>query len=490
MHWKTLLATTVLGLSLLLAPVQSVLAAPSDNNTKTLLEVYSMLVDDNYTHPDEEKVLQGAIEGMLKVVGDPYTSYFSPEEYKDFVNAINQSYAGIGIGLGMTDDKKVQITHVYPNSPAANAGLQEGDILMQVGDLKPDPDHFEKFAAAIRGAAGTDVTLKVQRGTAEPASYTLTRQEIELPTVSSQLSDDGIGYIGLYSFGEHTVQDFQKALSSLEEKGAKGIILDVRGNGGGYVQAALQIADAFLDKGTMISIHDKGEKIALDADAAASKLPLVVLVDKNSASASEILAGALQKNNRAKLIGEQSFGKGTMQSPVELPNGGYIKVSVDKWEFADGTSNHLVGLTPDIKMSRPETVMNAAVQQLLPDRQQALSLYRDSATGNLNDIDLKGVPSLQQVGDKLYLPLRYTVESLGAEVKWNSEAGAISFTLDGHLVSIDMRSLTLNLDGKPSALEAPVRTYNGSTYLSTDALQSITGQEVVIEPQRVVVSSK
>ncbi|KEO84030.1 S41 family peptidase [Tumebacillus flagellatus] len=464
MNWKTKWMTPLMAGLLLLAPASGASAAVDTKNLDTLTKVYTLLVNDHFTHPDQEKLLQAAIQGMLNELNDPFSNYFTPEEYQQFVNAIEQAYAGVGLLLEHSEDgQALVVKDVYPGTPAEQGGLQAGDRIIQVDDTPADPSALDKLADLLRGKADTTVTLTMLRGSDAPKTVTLTRKAIELPMVAEKDLGDGVGYIRIYSFGDRTTQEYSKALADLQSKGAKKLVLDLRGNGGGLVKSALEIADSLLTKGVILQIHQDGDVVSLEADAAGDdQIPVDVLIDRNSASASEMLAGALQKNNRAKLVGETSYGKGTMQEPIELPNGGYLKVSVDQWMLADGKSPDHVGLTPDVRMTRPESFLNAALADLEPSRAQTVTLNADDKT----------LPAPIEADGHLYLPLRYTVEMLGAPVAWVPERDEAQFTLQGHRVVVSLADGAVTIDGSRLSGNA-ARVIGGSTYLSVDVLKAL-----------------
>lgn len=493
MRFTQSLSASILALSLVFAPVSQVAAEePSQQNLDTLTQVFTVLLENHYTHPDQEKLLRGAIDGMLEVLHDPYTSYMTAEEYNRFVDGLNQSYAGIGVqmepGEGSTS---MQITQVFPNSPARQAGLQAGDKITAVDGVALSKDNINNAQSMIMGKSGTTVQVTIMRDGAATKTYTVTRQQIELPTVISRTLEEEIGYIQIVTFGERTGEDFLKALKELEKSTPKGIIIDLRDNGGGYVVGALEIADALLGESTILVLHDeKGQAIFIPSDADQSQIPLAVLVNEHSASASEMLAGALQKNDRAKLIGVQTFGKGTMQSPYDLPNGGVLKVSIDRYEFSDGTSPDKVGLTPDIKINSPELMTNAALQQLMPSRLQTLSFPRTTGEITLNGHPvLNGQQAVMENG-RAYLPLRFMVEAFGSQVNWLAEKAAIQFVLDERSVEIDMKNGGLTVAGQAIPLHAPFRSIDGTTYVSTSAVEKITGQKVIVSAEEIQVQSK
>lgn len=488
---KKKLFTTILAGALLLAPASQASATVDQKNLDTLTTIFSLLVDDHVTHPDQEKLLRAAINGMLSELNDPFTNYFTPEEYQSFVNAIQQSYAGIGIVMNQSPDGQALIVQeVYPGTPAEQAGLRSGDRIVQVDSTVAKPTNLTQLADMMRGKADTNVTLQVVRGASAPRSYTLTRKAIQLPMVLAKDLGDGVGYLRIYSFGDRTTEEYAKALTDLKGKGAKKLVLDLRGNGGGLVKSAVEIADSLLTTGTILTMHSQGQTFSLTADEDGDgQIPVAVLVDQNSASASEILAGALQKNGRAKLIGETTYGKGTMQEPLELPNGGYLKVTVDRWTLADGTSPDHVGLTPDVGLTLPESFLNGALQALNPQRQETMVFHVGTQTGRINDVELHNTVQPIQEEGKLYLPLRYTFEMLGSPVTWQAAEQQVQFAIQGHQVAVELTTSHVLVDGKLQTLTQPVRSINGVSYLSADALP-LLGIDVQVDANQITLHTR
>lgn len=490
MNWKRIALSAALTCALTLPQATIASAAhPSDANMETLLQVYDALVDQHYSHPDPDKLLHAAIEGMLDAVGDPYTTYMSPDEYHTFVDTINQQYAGVGMSLQDGENGQVLVEDVYARSPAQQAGLQPGDVITAV-DGAPDgqPLTAAAVAAALRGKAGTSVTLRISRGGAEPAAVTLTRAEIQLPTVTSRQVEGGVTYIRIYSFGETTGDEFGQALADARTKGPTGLILDLRGNGGGYVVSALQIADMLLPKdATIITVHDEGGRPqSITAGGPGIDLPIVLLVDGYSASASEILAGALQKDGAAKLVGSRTFGKGSMQMPKELPNGGVIKLSIDRWTFADGSSNDHVGLAPDIAIQTPSLAFPAALEAVHPAA-RTLAFNRRQGTASLDGNLLGTAPALVEEGGRTYLPLRYTLEALGIGVGWNAEHGTATATVRGASAEASVQTGSLAVDGLQVQIQGAIRSIDGRTYIAAEAMARLLGSPVEVGPEAVTI---
>lgn len=470
-----------------IAPVfAETVPAGGSPGSETLLEIYHLLIENHYSRPDADRILQGAIQGMLEVVNDPYTSYMTPAEYAEFLGSINQQYAGIGVGLENSSGRLL-VSEVYDSTPAQAAGLRMGDEILEVDGLRVDATNSAVIPEKIRGAEGSQVRLLVRRGDAEPFSLAITRREIQLPMTTTADLGQGIHYLRIFSFGEHTAQEAIGAVTEAEQSGAKGLVIDLRGNGGGSVVAALEIADALLSEGTILVAHDEnGELLELNADPAASQMPVVVLIDRNSASASEILAGALQKNGRAQLVGSRSFGKGTMQQPVELSKGGVLKLSVDRWQLADGSSPDVVGLTPDVPVETTALTLHAATSLLAP---QSASVSYDRLSGSVQvsgqAVEL-GPLVLEREG-KLYLPLRFTLEAMGHAVGWSPAEAAVSFTMGGQPVTLDLQAGSLRSAGLPLGAPGDLFVTDGRTYLSLPLLDSLTGISATADGSTVTV---
>lgn len=486
---RRLLIGALSALALQLAPLQTFAAQQKSDDT--LLEAFHLILDNHYTHPDENALLQAAIKGMLDSLDDPFSNYMSAEEYQDFMNAINQSYAGIGITIEADEvSPALVVAGLVADAPASKAGILAGDRIVKIDGVAITADTLEAAPAKIRGKEGTAVTLQVVRN-GKRIDFTVIRASLQLPEVSSDDLGDGIAYIRIFTFGDNTASEFDQALKTAAAKKPNGLVLDLRGNGGGSVLAALEVADQFLKSGKILIVHDQGEEAAIEADSEGTDLPVTVLIDENTASASEMLAGALQRNGRAKLVGVTSYGKGTMQAPYDLPNGSELKVSVDNWELPDGTSIQKTGLTPDVYIERPEAAVNAAKQLLLPDRKQTLTLSRTSATGKLNGtIKLIDVPAPRVAGGVTYVPLRYVFESFGSQIDWDPDKRLILFEHEGKKVTVDLLKQAVTVDGKKVPVTQGIRSFGGSAYVSTAVIKAITGSAVNVTSAAVTMYSK
>lgn len=318
-------------------------------------------VTANYVDPDKidkEKMTYGAVSGMVEAIGDPYTEFFDPEEAKKLDEDLSGSFEGIGLQLGV---KNNQITAVSPikGTPADRAGLKPGDMILAV-DKKPTADlSVDEVVSIIRGPKGTKVTLTITRkGESGTKDVEITRDLIKVPSMEWEIktAEDGkkIAHIKLFQFSDSVYQDFKSAAFEILNSNVSGIILDMRNNPGGLVNQATDIAGWFIDRNQVIlSEQDRNEEsveIKSNGPSNFSSIPLVVLINEGSASASEIMAGALKDDRGALLIGQTSFGKGTVQKIIDFEDGSSLKVTIAKWYTPSGVRIQDTGITPDIQV--------------------------------------------------------------------------------------------------------------------------------------------
>ena len=333
------------------------------SNMALFWDVYSRLLKYN---PDaslveDQQYVYGAIKGLTSAVGDPYTYFLTPEESNEFINVdLNGELQGIGAELTEGQGGVLQIASVLPGTPAEKAGLLAGDFIYKIDDalMTPEITVFEAVKK-IRGAKGTSVRITVVReGAKDPKEYTIMRDDIKVPSVDYSTKENGnIAYIRLNKFSESTVSELQSAIYKILLTPPKAVILDLRNNGGGYLDAAVDVTSAFQKEGKVVTIDDKkrgnGPKaLNVNGRAQLGDVPMVVLVNEQSASASEIVAGALQDNKRAYLIGQATYGKGSVQELENLPDGSSLRITIAKWYPPSGvnvekTPTHTAGVKPD-----------------------------------------------------------------------------------------------------------------------------------------------
>jgi len=303
----------------------------------------------------DQQIMYGAIAGMTHSLGDPYTSFFNPTQAKEFQQQLAGSFEGIGAEVGI---KKDQLTIIAPlkNTPAEKAGLKAGDLILKINDKSTQDMPVDEAVSLIRGKGGTKVTLSIFRdGFDKAKDFSITRDTIKIPSMDWELKNGDVAYIQIHQFGQTLPADFKKAAFEILSSPAKKIVLDMRNNPGGYLEVCQEIAGWFLQQGQVVTLEDFGkgkqqQKYLAEGNASFADYPIVILMNKGSASASEILAGALHDNRNVKLVGEKSFGKGSVQEVVELQDGkSFLKITVAKWLTPKGTSISEVGLMPDVK---------------------------------------------------------------------------------------------------------------------------------------------
>lgn len=348
--------------------------APSQLDFSSLNELYSLLRAKYDGDLDTNKLIDGAKHGLVDAVGDPYTVYFNADEAKAFDSDLNGTFEGIGAELGKTNGQ-LTILSVLADTPAEKAGLEKNDIILKVNGEDISTLTVGESVMKIRGEKGTTVKLTILRGDATQ-EYSITRGTISTPSVTSEVLDGNIGYMRISRFGDDTAGLAKKAAQSFQSQGVTKVILDLRGNGGGLLTAAQSVASLWLKEGTTIVSERTGgvttDTLKAQGDAVLEGVQTVVLVDGDSASASEIVAGALKDNEAATLLGEKTFGKGSVQVISDLTNGGQLKVTIAKWYTPNGVNINQEGIQPDKEVALSDedakagndTQKDAAIQML------------------------------------------------------------------------------------------------------------------------------
>ncbi|MDJ0903844.1 MAG: S41 family peptidase [Xenococcus sp. MO_188.B8] len=322
-------------------------------NRVNWLQKRQELLNKNYT--SNEQAYQ-AIRESLKELGDPYTRFLDPRKFEELTSQTSGELSGIGIRLTIQESTS-EITVVEPlaDSPAAQAGIKPGDKILSINGKPTSLMSLDQASEEIRGEVGTQVSLKIARSGNSTFDVTLTRSQIELPSVNYSIGKDGptkVGYIKLDEFSSHAAEQMQEAIEDLDQQKVSGYVLDLRGNPGGLLFASVEIARMWLEEGAIVSTKDrKGSDQKFFANGKAlTDLPLVILVDRYSASASEILAGALKENNRATIVGTRTYGKGTVQSVHSLSDGSGLAVTIAQYYPPSGMDINFQGIAPDIEV--------------------------------------------------------------------------------------------------------------------------------------------
>lgn len=333
----------------------------SQENQKHMAQMEAMkeLIDENFLFDyDEKQLYDGSLKGMFENLKDPYTAYYTKDEFDKLMESVNGKYAGIGVAVQASDEGYIKAISVFDESPAKKAGIEVGDYITKVDGESYSADQLEEAVSKIRGNVGEKVKITVLRKNdkdkAEEKEIEVERADVKVDTVDSKVVEkDGnsVGYIKIKEFEDVTKEEFAKELKSLKDQNVDGIVMDLRNNPGGSLDVCLAIADTFLDEGVIVSTVDKkGKEIVENSDKEMDKTPMTVLINENSASASEILAGAFKDRKRAKIIGKTSFGKGIVQKLFPLEDGSGVKITISEYFTPNKTKIHKIGVKPDIEV--------------------------------------------------------------------------------------------------------------------------------------------
>ena len=342
-------------------------------------QAWNIIHDQYVDQPvDDLKMMRGAIQGALDALGDEHTSYMDPDTYTQANIPLQGSYEGIGAWVD-TESEFLTIVSPMPGSPAEEAGLKPGDQVIAINGQDVTGVDASLVVRQVLGPAGSQVTLTIRRESENQAfDVTITRREIVIPSVESEMLDGDIAYIQIFSFSNDTSDKLREAITNLLADHPSGMILDLRGNGGGYLFSAIDVASEFIDKGLIMTERfGDGTEQTYDANGngLATEIPLVVLIDGGTASASEIVAGAIQDYGRGTLVGETSFGKGSVQNWIPLdPDGGAVRVTIARWYTPNGHQIHGVGLQPDVAIPITEEDLNADRD---PQLEEAISILNE-----------------------------------------------------------------------------------------------------------------
>lgn len=325
-----------------------------DDETAAKIDELTYYMDIYYYEDYEKQDVRNALyEGLVSGLGDPYSTYYSKEEYEDLQVTTSGTYYGIGAGLSQdVNTMQVTITKVYEGTPSEEAGLKKDDVVLYVEDVDATSMEVTELVKLIRGEEGTTVHLQIYRpSTGETMEFDVERRNVELPSVTGEMLDNAIGYIQISEFQSNTAEQFETILADLESQNMNGLIVDVRSNPGGLVTSVVRILDDLLPKGTVVYMEDKyGSRQDYTSDDSCVDYPIVVLMDENSASASEIFAGAIKDFDYGTLVGTTTFGKGIVQTIYPLKDGDAIKITTAKYFTPSGVNIHGSGIDPDVEI--------------------------------------------------------------------------------------------------------------------------------------------
>ncbi|MBR3795250.1 MAG: S41 family peptidase [Clostridia bacterium] len=337
------------------------------------LDVLMQLVDMYYYEDvDTEEMLESAAWGLIAGIGDVYSTYYTKEDMEAFNEETEGEYAGIGCQL-LADptDQLITVTRVFKGSPAEEVGMRTGDKIVYVNDVYYSAYEMDAAVDVMRGTPGESVKVTVMRGL-ETIDFDITRKIVNITYVESQILEGNIGYVMVYDFLGNAVEGFEQALASFQAANVSGVIIDLRNNGGGLLDASVALADMILPQGTVVSVRDKlGREDRYEIDENYYDVPMAVLVNEYSASASEILAGAIRDYGAGTLVGTKTFGKGVVQSVVDFPDGSGLKVTTARYYTPSGECIHEVGIEPDVVVELNEDVVTLYGINNLPHDQDA-----------------------------------------------------------------------------------------------------------------------
>ena len=338
-----------------------------------------------YEDADTDAMLEGAALGLMQGIGDVYSTYYTKEEMDKFNEETEGEYAGIGCQLlADPEDTTITVTRVFKNSPADEAGIRSGDKIVYVNDVYYSAYEMDEAVSVMRGTPGEKVKVTVLRGL-ETIDFDITRKIVNINYVEYEILEGNIGYVMVFDFLGDAYEGFAQAIAAFEEAGVSGMIIDLRNNGGGLVDACVQMADLILPEGVVVSMRDKaGQTTEYTIDSEYYDVPMVVLVNGYSASASEILAGAIRDTGAGTLVGEKTFGKGVVQSVINFPDGSGMKVTTARYYTPSGECIHEIGIEPDVEVSLDEdAVTRYGINNLPHDKdaqlQKAIELLSPQA---------------------------------------------------------------------------------------------------------------
>lgn len=346
----------------------------SDKLDYTSVDTLYQSLKNNYDGKlTENLLLDGLKHGLATATHDPYTVYFTADEAKTFSNDLNNSFSGIGAQLGLDAEGNLEVIAPIADLPADKAGIKAKDIIASINGVSTTGISVDQAVSKIRGPKDTKVTLQIIRDKSQSLSITITRDNIILPSVKTKILEGNIGYIQISTFANDTTSLMQKASDNFKTKNVKGLILDLRENPGGLLDAAVQVSSHWLKPGQLVLQEKRGSEVVQSYQSFGGNelygIPTVVLIDSGSASASEIVTGALHDNNAAYVIGEKSYGKGVVQQLIDLNDGSQLKVTIASWYRPNGQNINKLGITPDKTVTitstdTTDTQLQAAIDYL------------------------------------------------------------------------------------------------------------------------------
>jgi len=331
-------------------------------------DVYSKIRSESVDPPSEEELVRGAVKGMAKsakAAGDDFALFYSPKDYRSFQEVTTGQFSGIGVWL-KDRSGRLEIVSVIPSTPAQRVGLREGDVIDSIDGEPVKALNSDQAVNRIKGKEGTEVSLGIDRE-GEQVSFDITRETIELPNLIANRTPEGLGYVRLFGFSRGAGEQLRSEVEELTESGAEGIILDLRDNGGGLFSEGVSVASVFIEEGEIVSYKERSEpEVVYDAQGDAFEdVPLVVLVNEGTASASEIVTGALQDTNRAVVVGTNTYGKGSVQEVLPLADASALKLTIGAYFTPEGQKINGSGIEPDVEVDSDPATQKERAKEIL-----------------------------------------------------------------------------------------------------------------------------
>ncbi|MEW5921519.1 MAG: S41 family peptidase [Bacillota bacterium] len=443
-------------------------------NEDTRLREIAEQMEKYYLFAPEEGVELHSLDELPLLWQDPHSTYLKEEQFRLFTESLDRSLTGIGVYLEKGRSAAVTVVSTVPESPACRAGLLSGDLIVSVDGRLVLDSPLEKVVSLLRGEEGTAVKLLVRRGE-QLLTFSLIRERILLPAVEQAVLPGELLLLRLYNFGGGAATEMSRYLNALDREGVRGIILDLRANQGGYVDEALALAALFTD-GPLLQVREKGTdwQVINGRDSKVTSLPLVALVNRGTASGAEIVAAALKDNGAALLVGENTFGKGTMQTIVSLSYGGYLKMTTAEFASPRRTLIEGTGIEPHFLVPDPREQEERAVELLryLLEQQEGkesyLELYLQQYEAKMASLP----PILRDVQGEDYYPLRKLLALTGRTILAGTKPGVYSFIWEGHCYELDLNEKLLSGPALPATEDGvPVLLRQGITYVPLSFLE-------------------
>ncbi|MFB9275137.1 S41 family peptidase [Cohnella cellulosilytica] len=412
----------LLTFSLFFAYVPAALGASAQQTE----EVRELLEHYHLKSPEDSELADKEIDEMVDSLGDPYTQYFDDQEWKAYSSELEQTFVGVGIVM-MEEKGKVYVEDVIADSPAAEAGILAGDLLVSADGKSFAGKSMADIQKIIRGEEGTVVALTVSRS-GKSLKFKITRKSVHVPVVSAKMLEQGIGYLALSSFTSDAAKEVKRELEKLEKNDLISLVLDLRNNGGGYVNSAQEIAGLFIKEGVLAHMRDRDgndEPLSISGTERPYEYEVVILVNGNTASASELLSGALRDYGVAKLVGTKTYGKGVVQSLISLKSGGVLKVTIQEYYTPKGKKVDQVGLAPDLARSGAAEQLIGAFR--LAGGKKLIVSWQDGVL-TVNGIRMSQPDAARQEGKLWYFNLKLGAELAGAKLTYDAKNRSYTLT--------------------------------------------------------------